>query len=129
MLVARIVFGSFWISIVLLFLLGAIEGNYAPLFAVLFIYLFCYAMQVVLLFVGGKLTKGHISLVYLISCLMALFSMALFIAWLSGNSVNEVVRGLMFNRKDGLTLAEPYLIASILSYSYLFFQKRLRSEA
>lgn len=109
----------FLISIILAFVITAFKNQYAGLLPIIFIYIIATIGLFILNYIGSTVLKFNIFIVYPFSFLLSLLFLVSAITWLSGNSLMDTIKTTFLNRRDFISMADPYIIGNILTYILL----------
>ena len=109
----------FIISIILVFILLALKNQYVALLPIMFLYIIAIISLLFLNYIGSTFLKLHIYYVYPVSFLLSLLILVASLTWLSGNTFADTFKATFFNRKDIFSMADPYIIANVLTYIFI----------
>src|SRR5690606_6549846 len=109
----------FTISIILVFALTAFRNQYAAFLPILFLYIIATISLLFLNYIGWVFLRVNISVVYPFSFVLSLLILVGALTWLSGNTFIDTVKSFFLKRKDIFSMADPYIIANVVTYILL----------
>lgn len=106
---------AFIISVIILFAVLMIKNQYGAFLPLSFLYLIAF---VTLLFVNfiGYLLDFHLSITYPFGFFLSLIALVVAISWFSDNPFTQTLKATFLNRKDIVSMADPYIVGNLIAY-------------
>ncbi len=111
------------ISIILLFAVVVIKKQYVAFLPLMSLYLVGFVTLLFINYVGGHLFKLKLSIAYPFSFALSLIALVGATSWFSGNTFTETLRVTFLNRKDFVSMVDPYVLGNLITYLVLLGKK------
>jgi hydrogenase/urease accessory protein HupE len=116
MKIATIVFTT---SVLILFLVLSLKNQYTAILPIGFLYLIGAISLFLCNYIGQDLMKISLNIIYPIGFVCSLVVLIASLTWFTGNTFIETVKAAFLNRKDFISMTDPYIIANVVTYLLL----------
>ena len=113
------------ISIILLFAVAVFKNQYVAFLPLMSLYLVGFVTLLFINYVGGHHFKLNLSIAYPFSFALSLIALVGATSWFSGNTFTETLRVTFLNRKDFVSMIDPYVLGNLITYLLLLGKKRV----